>query len=77
MEVNDVPRVKELLNRYLSRYGLRQIFTEEETAHYSCSDSSRDIVWSYVVETEGRITDFASFYLLEVNSSIPTRTAHC
>lgn len=66
MEAKDVPRVKELLNRFLSRFDLSRVFTEDEVAHYFCSDSSRDLVWSYVVETGDRITDFASFYLLEV-----------
>lgn len=66
MEGKDVAQVKILLNQYLKRFGLVQTFTEEEVSHYFCSDASKSVVWSYVVEHEGKITDFASFYSLEV-----------
>ncbi|KAG9737373.1 N-myristoyl transferase, partial [Aureobasidium melanogenum] len=74
MQVKDVTQVKILLNQYLKRFGLVQTFTEEEVAHYFCSEASRSIVWSYVVEHEGKITDFASFYSLESSVLRPAAT---
>lgn len=66
MEIRDVARVKILSDQYLQRFGLVQIFTEEEVLHYFCSEASKGVVWSYVVESNGKITDFVSFYSLEV-----------
>ena len=66
MKPADVPAVKDLLVRYGERFHLRQEFTDEEIAHWICSDTSKGVVWAYVVEDEGRITDFISYYLLEV-----------
>ncbi|WPG97284.1 N-myristoyl transferase [Acrodontium crateriforme] len=65
MEPKDVPAVQNLLSRYSTRFNLRQNFTEEEVAHYLCSDASKGVVWTYVVEEKGKITDFMSYYLLE------------
>ncbi|KAH0032188.1 N-myristoyl transferase, partial [Aureobasidium melanogenum] len=74
MESKDVAQVKILLNQYLKRFGLVQTFTEEEVSHYFCSDASKSIVWSYVVEHEGKITDFASFYSLGSSVLRPAAT---
>ncbi|EME48987.1 hypothetical protein DOTSEDRAFT_122428 [Dothistroma septosporum NZE10] len=65
MKPTDVPAVKDLLGRYSERFQLRQEFTDEEIAHWICSDTSKGVVWSYVVEENGKITDFVSYYLLE------------
>lgn len=69
MEPKYASAVKQLLDQYLARFGLLQTFTVEEVLHYFCSESSKGIVYSYVVENEGKITDFASFHSLEVRSS--------
>lgn len=66
MKSADIPAVKNLLNRYTKLFHLRQELSEDEVAHYLCSDASKGIVWSYVVEENGKITDFVSYYLLEV-----------
>lgn len=66
MTPNDIPAVRDLLSRYNERFHLRQDFSEEEIAHWICSDVSKDVVWSHVVEENGKITDFISYYLLEV-----------
>ena len=59
----------ELLVRYLERFHLRQEWTKEEIEHWLCSEASKDVVWTYVVEKEnGGISDFMSYYLLEVSS---------
>lgn len=76
METRDVPSVRSLLTRYLERFHLRQEFSEEEVAHWLCSEASKDVVWSYVVEgQDGKVTDFVSYYLLEVSSPQFTFTA--
>lgn len=67
MKMADVPAVKDLLARYLERFALRQEFSDEELTHWLCSETSKGVVWSYVVEQDGRITDFVSYYLLEVS----------
>lgn len=67
MKSADIPAVKSLLTRYSERFHLRQEFTDEEIAHWICSQTSKDVVSSYVVEENGKITDFFSYYLLEVS----------
>ncbi|KAH0344161.1 N-myristoyl transferase, partial [Aureobasidium melanogenum] len=69
-----LPRGSTLLNEYLGRFGLVQTFTEEEVSHYFCSDASKGVVWSYVIERDGKIIDFASFYSLESSVLRPTAT---
>ncbi|KAI5205803.1 N-myristoyl transferase [Aureobasidium subglaciale] len=71
MESKDIPMVLELLNQCAEMYSLRQKWTEQEVTHHFCSDASRTIVSSFVVEEEGRIKDFVSYYLLEVSSLVP------
>lgn len=68
MEKKDVPEVLDLLKRYLDRMQLAQDFTEPEAEHWLLNNdtSSADkVVYSYVVENNGKITDFYSFYCLE------------
>ena len=72
MKKEDVPAVKELLTKYLERFQLRQEFSTEEIEHFCCSPESKDVVWSFVVEQDGKITDFISYYLLAVSPSCPT-----
>lgn len=68
MQRKDVPAVRTLLISYLERFHLRQEWSPEEIEHWFCSAASKDVVWSYVVEdpTTGQVTDFMSYYLLEV-----------
>ncbi|KEQ95954.1 hypothetical protein AUEXF2481DRAFT_54396, partial [Aureobasidium subglaciale EXF-2481] len=65
MEGEDLARVCELLNAYSSKHSLRQQWTEQEVLHHFCSEASKNIVSSFVVEVNGKITDFMSYYLLE------------
>lgn len=68
MRSEDVPAVRDLLVRYLERFHLRQEWSVEEVRHWFCSEESRGVVWSFVVEDgEGKVVDFVSFYLLEVS----------
>ncbi|XP_023346924.1 glycylpeptide N-tetradecanoyltransferase 2 [Eurytemora carolleeae] len=61
-QVKDVKDVTELLNQYLGRFNLAPIFSESEVEHWFMPKNN--IINSYVVETEGKITDFLSFYCL-------------
>ena len=72
MKPEDIPAVMELLAKYLERFHLRQEWTQEEIAHWLCSDSTKGVVWSYVVEDseKGKITDFVSYYLLEASTIV-------
>ncbi|TKA66126.1 hypothetical protein B0A55_09695 [Friedmanniomyces simplex] len=75
MRKGDVPAVRDLLARYLERFALRQEFEEGELEHWLCSPESEGVVWSWVVEERGEITDFVSYYLLEstvLKSASPT-----
>lgn len=65
MKREDILAVKDLLERYLERFHLRPEFPEEDVEHYLMSEASKDVVWSYVVEQDGKVTDFISYYLLE------------
>lgn len=72
MEKKDVDTVYELLEAYLSKFKIRAHYTKEEVEHWFVP--RKDIVYSYVIETEGKVTDFFSFYLLP--SSILKHDTH-
>lgn len=68
MKKQDVPVVLDLLKRYLNRLELAQEFSAEELEHWLALEDkspSEQVVWAYVVETGGKVTDFFSFYCLE------------
>lgn len=69
MVPKDIDAVRDLLERYLRRFDLNQVFTKEEIDHWLVHKDNikEQVVWSYVVEdTEThKITDFFSFYNLE------------
>ncbi|GAO49241.1 N-myristoyl transferase [Saitoella complicata NRRL Y-17804] len=69
MTYADVPRVGNLLRRFLSRFEMSQGFDDAEVAHWMLQNESiakKDrVIWAYVVEDgAGNITDFFSFYSL-------------
>lgn len=70
MAEKDVDQVAVLLKKYLDRFELVQQFNKDELRHWFLhpegSQMKEDqVIWAYVVETGGKITDFFSFYLLE------------
>lgn len=69
MTPSDVAAVTPLLNKYLDRFDLAQVFTEDEVAHwfFDAKGATEQVVYSYVVEDPktGTITDMFSFYGLE------------
>lgn len=62
MTLADLPEAHSLLTKFLERYDLTPIFDETEFRHWFVPRPG--IVDSYVVEKDGQITDFASFYTL-------------
>jgi glycylpeptide N-tetradecanoyltransferase len=70
MQTKDVDSVHDLLNRYLQRFELSQVFSRKEIEHFLLHKEKpgvEQVVWSYVVEEQEthKITDFVSFYSLE------------
>ena len=70
MEEKDIPQVKDLLMHYLDRFSIAQDFSNEEVDHWFIHKEGRNdppnrVVWTYVAETDGKVTDFFSFYRLE------------
>lgn len=61
MEKKDLDAVHDLLHRYQKRFELVQVFEKHELEHWLLA---LDSVKAYVVETNGKITDFFSYYLL-------------
>jgi len=79
---DDVPAVARLLRRYMRRFDMAARFTDAEVRHMFLSGCGADedsrrvrqVTWSYVVERDGRITDFFSFYSLP--SSVLNHTSY-
>lgn len=58
----DISQVIDILTIYLSKFHLSQVFTKEEFEHWFIT--KENVVYSYVVEDKGIITDFISFYTI-------------
>lgn len=66
MQDKDVGAVVRLLTRYLARFDMAPQFTEEEARHWFLpKKDGRQVIWSYVVEDNGAVTDFFSFFCVE------------
>lgn len=61
-----------LVHRYLERFGIFQVFDEEEVRHWILPRPG--IMSCYVLEQNKKVTDFVSFYHL--NSSILGHAKH-
>ncbi|XP_059173165.1 glycylpeptide N-tetradecanoyltransferase 2-like [Physella acuta] len=62
LQPDDVPQAYKLLTSFMQRYQLAPLFNEEEFRHWFIPREG--IINSYVVENNGTITDFVSFYSL-------------
>lgn len=65
MALKDVDAVLDLLKRYLATMDMAQEFTRDEVQHWLVNEEpeiKNKVVYSYVVEHEGKVTDFFSFY---------------
>jgi len=71
----DIPQVEVLMNEYMQRFDMVPVMTKEEIEHTFLSGGGTEplmnpsrrtdqVVWAYVVEVDGTITDFFSFYTL-------------
>jgi glycylpeptide N-tetradecanoyltransferase len=69
MEAKDVDASVDMLNRYLKRMDMAQVFDKNDFEHwmFPSEKPKEQVVWSYVVEDPEtkKITDFFSFYNLE------------
>lgn len=62
LEKKDVPVACKLLNQYLDKFSLHQTFSESEFEHALLTRAN--VVYSFVVEEKGVVTDMCSFYSL-------------
>ncbi|XP_076059966.1 N-myristoyl transferase isoform X2 [Oratosquilla oratoria] len=62
MEKSDIPSACKLLADYLRKFELTPMFSEEEFCHWFLPQEN--IIDSYVVESDGKLTDFVSYYTL-------------
>eukprot|EP01006_Ploeotia_vitrea_P022545 TRINITY_DN54955_c0_g1_i2.p1 TRINITY_DN54955_c0_g1~~TRINITY_DN54955_c0_g1_i2.p1 ORF type:complete len:412 (+),score=55.38 TRINITY_DN54955_c0_g1_i2:22-1257(+) len=62
MEEKDVAAVAKLLNAYLQKFHLHPVLSEEDVRHWLLPRD--DVINSFVVEKDGEVTDFLSFYTL-------------
>lgn len=74
MQAADVPAVGRLLRRYLARFDMAPRFTDVEVRHMFAPTNDARVTWCYVVERDGRITDFVSYYSLP--SSVLNHDTH-
>jgi len=61
-KTKDIAQVTKLLQDHLSQFKVHLRFTEEDVKHWLIP--RKDVVYSYVVEKDKKITDFISFYCL-------------
>lgn len=65
LEPKDMDQVYDLFHEYQNRFELVQVFSKEEMSHWLLGGEDRvSVIKTYVVETEGKVTDFFSYYLL-------------
>lgn len=68
IEEGDIASTAKLMRRYLRRFDMAARFTDEEVHHLLLSGKAgkgrKQVLWTYVIETEGKITDMVSFYSL-------------
>ncbi|CAH1155506.1 unnamed protein product [Phaedon cochleariae] len=62
MTAADVPKAHKLLVEYLARFDLAPLFSEEEFIHWFLPRPN--IIDSFIVEVNGEVTDFVSYYTL-------------
>merc|ERR1712151_30867 len=62
MQQKDITRVYELVTGHLKKFPLHPEFTADEVAHWMLPRS--EVVYSFVREHNGEVTDICSFYSL-------------
>lgn len=65
MKEEDIDQVHTLFHEYQERFELVQLLSKDEMKHWFIGGEHRaTVIKSYVVEVDGKITDFFSYYLL-------------
>lgn len=64
MVAQDVPRVADLLNKYLNKFKLTVHFSEEDVAHWLLPRDGVVSTYCKVSKNSKQVTDFCSFYSL-------------
>lgn len=68
MTDKDVAGVGNLLKRTLGKFSIYQVFSDADIKHWFLTDptlsEAEQVVWTYVVEQNSKVTDFYSFYSL-------------
>lgn len=65
MEKRDLDQVHALLHEYQERFELVQVFDKAELEHWLLGGEQRcSAIKTFVVETEGKVTDFFSYFLI-------------
>ncbi|VDL84378.1 unnamed protein product [Nippostrongylus brasiliensis] len=72
LEKKDISSAWKLLSEYLKRFSLAPVFTKKEFEHVFMPID--DVVYTYVLENEGKVTDMLSFYSLP--SSVMQHPVH-
>jgi glycylpeptide N-tetradecanoyltransferase len=72
MKKSDAGAVRDLLNNYGEHFMVRQVWSKKEVEHFFMPKDN--VIYSYVVETDEKVTDFFSFYSLP--SSILKHPVH-
>ena len=75
--LEDSAAVTDLLNKYLTKFDLAPIFTEQDVQHWFLPQPN--IIEAYVVEDRaagGKLTDFVSFYTLPSTGTSATELSH-
>ena len=71
-EQRDIKQVRQLICDYLSQFSLYQQYTRKECEHWFVR--RKDIIESFVIERNNKVTDFFSFYCLP--SSVLNNAQH-
>lgn len=72
MEERHVKQVRALLNTYLEKFDIKEEFSKKEIKHFLLP--RENVMHSYVVEVDGKVTDLVSFYSLP--SSVLKHPSH-
>ena len=65
LEQRDIDQVYTLFHQYQERFELEQIFTKDDMVHWLLGgEDNASVIKSYVVEKDGSITEFFSYFLL-------------
>lgn len=76
MEPKDMDQVHKLLSEYLDKIATHFVFSKEELAHFILP--RENVIESFVIETEGEVKDFFSFYSLpsSILKHVEEKTLH-